>query len=175
MRYEIYLIHSRDYWYVGSTTRGAIKRRNEHYAGRGRAPLLKAKIRELGSEAFSFRVLEVGMGDPIQAEQKWYDWKLTTDVRQSLNSKRPDSWDGWNRGKPFSSEAREKMSLAHAGKKRSPHSAETLEKMSRTKKGKPGHPQSSETRAKISAALKGRSRSPEIRAKISATKRGISA
>jgi hypothetical protein len=164
--FEIYLIFTSDYWYVGSTTVSAQKRRKAHEAGYGRAPLLASKMQELGPQAFSLTILEEGYGDPIEAEQRWYDWYLTNDPRQTLNMKRPDSFDGWNRGKSPSQETRVKISQAKQG-----HtvSEEARAKISIASKGKP----KSEThRAALSAAHQGKTHTAATRAKMSATRRG---
>lgn len=170
--YEIYVIESGDYWYVGSTTRGAQKRRQEHYRGHGRAPLLAAKIQELGSAAFQQTVLEQDHGDPIEGEQRWYDWYLANDSRQTLNGKRPDSWDGSRRGTHHTPEARAKMSASSLGKP-SPNKgkstpAATRAKISASLRGQPsankGVPKTPEHRAKLSAAMQGKTWSSARRA-----------
>jgi hypothetical protein len=181
---EIYLIDSSDYWYVGSTTRGCERRFKEHIAGYDPYSLVQAKIQELGAEAFSFTVVEVTEENPIEVEQRWYDWYLANDPRQTLNGRRPGLWDGWNRGKSPSLTTRAKQSIAMTGKpgprKGKTLSAETRAKISASLTGKT---QSNETRAKRSAALKGHSyqgvqhHTEETKAKISASlraRRGVS-
>jgi hypothetical protein len=154
--YEIYLIENDSFWYVGSTTRGAQRRFKEHRAGYDPYSLVQAKIRDLGPESFSFRVIECAQGDPIEAETRWYDWYLTHDSRQTLNGKRPGNWDGWNRGKSPSIATRAKQSVTMTGKP-GPRKGKTL---------------TPETRAKISASLTGKKQSPETIAKRSAALKG---
>jgi group I intron endonuclease len=162
VHYEIYLLTAPGYWYVGSTTIGARNRFKLHASGQGHAPILKAKIQELGWEAFSSTILEQDNGDPIEAEQRWYDWYLANDSRQTLNGKRPGSWGSGMKGKTHSPEARAKVSKAqqqipHVGR---PHTAEAKAKMSAARKGQvpwnKGRPHTAATRTKISASKKRR-------------------
>jgi len=173
VHYEIYLLTAPGYWYVGSTTIGTQHRFARHLAGHSNAPILWKKIQELGSDAFSVITLEGERGDPIEAEQRWYDWYLANDPRQTLNGKRPDGWDNSMRGKLHTPETKAKMSASHRGH---PVSPETRAKMQKANRGKTV---TSETRAKISAAKKGqvpwnkgKTHSPETRAKISASTMG---
>jgi len=137
--FEIYLITAPRYWYIGSTTRGASLRFSEHLRGpHSHAPLLQAAIRELGIEAFHQTVVQQRHGNPIEAEQRWYDFYKDHDARQTLNGKRPaGEWTNssyertpevrakisatlmghsYNRGIPKSAEHRAKLSAANTGK-----------------------------------------------------------
>jgi len=147
---------------------GAHGRFAKHLSGHGRAPLLAAKIQELGSDAFKQIILEQDHGDPIEAEQRWYDWYLTNDPRQTLNGRRPGSWDGygagrtpWNKGQPRSPETLAKMSATKKGHSTSP---ETRRKLSEARQGQQ---HTSETKAKISTAHKGKPKTSESRSKMS--------
>jgi hypothetical protein len=87
--YEVYLIGNRNHWYVGSTNRDAMTRFKELTYGTNPSPV-RAKLRELGPDAFELTVLErSSTGDPIEAEARWYDWYLAHDPRQTLNGHRP--------------------------------------------------------------------------------------
>jgi hypothetical protein len=167
--YEIYLITGPECWYVGSTTVGAQKRFERHMTGKGGAPRLKAKVAELGPEAFQQIIIEEDFGDPIEAEQRWYDWYLANDLRQTLNAKRPDSWDGFSRGKSLTPQHRRHISEANMGR------VPTPETRIRLSEGHKGISPSSDTKAKLSAANKGKKnalghkQSNEHRAKSSET------
>src|ERR1035437_4003318 len=87
--YEIYLITTPGYWYVGATIRRSTNRLAEPLAGRGNAPKLWGKIQELGKDFFHQVVVEQGIGNPITAEQNWYDFYFAHDARQTLNGARP--------------------------------------------------------------------------------------
>lgn len=171
--YEIYLITTPGYWYVGSTIKGAQKRFAQHLGGKkSGAPRLQKKIRELGLDAFQLTIVERAKGDPIEAEQRWYDFYLAHDARQTLNGKRPGGFDGWNFGIPNSPEHRAKIGAAHRGMKRTPETGQ------RISAAKMGHSVSEEARQKISAALTGRvgvrlgaTQTEESKAKMSATQR----
>ena len=171
--YEIYLITTPGYWYVGSTIHGAAKRFREHMGGKkSGASLLKAKVAELGIAAFKQTVVETSFGNPIEAEQKWYDFYLAHDARHSLNRRRPGGFDGWNTGIPSSPEHRAKIGAFHLGRKRP---LETGRKISAAKMG---HTVSQEARDKISESLTGREgvrkgaiHTAEAIAKMSATQR----
>ena len=118
--YEIYLVENDEFWYVGSTTIGVAARWERHVKGRGRAPLLFAKIQELGQDAFLWRVLEEGIGNPIEAEQRWYDTFLESETRQMLNGKRPGGWDGYSRlGQTLTEEHKQRIGDANRGRKHS--------------------------------------------------------
>src|ERR1035437_5464371 len=149
--YEIYLITTPGYWYVGSSTKKAAFRFKQHMSGQGKAPKLWAKIQDRGKDSFQQVVVERGVGDPIEAEQKWYDFYSTHDARESLNGKRPGGWDGYVPSEEDRENTRQRAlgNTYSVGLKRSP-----------------------ETRAKISEAHKGRTMTPEWRAKIGAAGMG---
>jgi hypothetical protein len=128
-RFEIYLIATPHYWYVGSTTIGSNKRFERHMAGQSNAPILWKKIQTLGSDAFHLTVLEQGRGDPIEAERRWYDWYIANDSRQTLNGKRPNTW-----GVAMTPAVREKIAEAHRGTK---HSMRSRHRMRDAHLGKP--------------------------------------
>lgn len=107
--YEIYVVESTDYWYVGSTVRGFERRFRMHMAGYGGAPLLRDQVDLLGQQAFSVRRLESATGDPMPAEQSWYDWHLSNDPRLSLNSRRPGAFPDHD------DETRAKIAAAKSG------------------------------------------------------------
>lgn len=143
--YEVYLIETSLYWYVGSTTIGSDARWDRHRSGHGNAHLLTAKIKDLGPEAFDHRVLEQDCGHPIKAERRWYDWYLAHDPRQSLNGRAPGGWSD-RTGKTHPPEVRSKISAALKG-----------------------HILSTATRAKISKSRQGQLHTPSTRSKMSAT------
>ena len=59
--FEVYLISSGQYWYVGSTSRGMELRVAEHKQNRNsNAPRLTAMIATLGPDAFTAECLVVG-------------------------------------------------------------------------------------------------------------------
>ena len=152
MMYEIYLIEGPGCWYVGSTTRGAKLRFEEHMRGKSGAPKLNGRVAYLGSEAFTVSVLETGAGEPLPAEQHWYDIGIVTDSRECLNVLRP----GWGQGSLVPSEVRARIS-------------ETLKGRVPWNKGLTT---SATTRAKQSAAKKGKSHSAEWVANQAAAQRG---
>lgn len=135
--YEIYVVESADHWYVGSTTRGFERRFRMHMAGYGGAPLLRQRVGALGERAFSVRRLESSVGDPMPAEQAWYDWHLANDSRSSLNTRRPGAFPAHTdvtrakisaaksgipspmKGRTFPSSVRDRMRAS------SPHAAKT--------------------------------------------------
>ena len=159
--YEIYVIESDAHWYIGSASgkHNAAYRFKMHCAGHGNARQLYSKLQELGVECFQQTVLESGYGDPIEAEQRWYEWYVANDPRQTLNLRSPSHW---GEPRPHTPEELQKMSDARQGYRATP---ETRRKMSEAQKGRIF---SDEHRAKISAAKKGHPTSPETRAKISA-------
>ena len=170
--YEIYLIEAVGFWYIGSTTIGAQERFHQHLSRR-LAPLLGSKITELGEEAFSITIVDSGVGNPIKAEQKWYDHYLSNDFRETLNSRRPGGWPNPPTGYHHTPEAITKIKEARF--RQAPnrlgikHTEETKAKMSIAHQD---HLVSAETRDKISAAHLGRIVSPETRAKISINQQG---
>ncbi len=154
-RYEIYLITAPGYWYVGSTTRGAARRWREHLAGsHSNARYLQAAMRELGKDVFHQTVVESGVGDPIAAEQRWYDFFKNHDARQTLNGKRP-AGEWTNSSYERTPEVRAKISASLMG-----HHYNR------------GIPKSPEHRAKLSEANTGKIQSPETIAKRVAKNRG---
>ena len=133
--YEIYLIEAPGYWYVGSTTIGAAKRFAQHRGFKSNTSLLSKKMREMGSAVFCQVVVERAYGDPIEAEALWYDFYKAHDSRQTLNGRRPGSWDGTaKRGHVVSEATRLKISNSLAGRtgcrKGAIHTPEALAKMS---------------------------------------------
>ena len=156
MDYEIYLIEHEHYWYVGSASgrSTAAHRWHRHVIGRGGAQHLRDKIQELGVETFTMAVVERGEGDPIEAEQRWYDWYLAYDPRCTLNGKRPCSYPN------NTPEAKEKISRALRGRRKSP---QVRANMSQAQQG---HPVTAATRAKLSEALTGKTLSETHRAKV---------
>ena len=166
--YEIYLITSEDYWYVGSTTIGVSARYKQHLAGRGNAQTLWEQIQRLGPECFSVEVVEAGYGQRVQAEREWYDRLVEEDSRQTLNGKPPNfGWDGFIRTNfTMSDEAKAKISRANKGKKRTPEFGEAVRARNLGRKA------SDETRAKMSAVRKGIPKPEGFGAKISAARKG---
>lgn len=158
--YEIYLIESPGCWYVGSASgkNNAAYRFKMHCAGHGNARLLYSKLQELGVDCFTQTVLESGYGDPIAAEQRWYDLYKANDKRQMLNLRSPSSW---GEPRPHTLEELQKMSDARQGYRATP---ETRKKQSDALKGrkitwgdkigaaKRGHHHTNETKAKLRAA-----------------------
>jgi hypothetical protein len=142
-RYDIYLITNSvdDYWYVGSTVRGAKRRFREHVLGSG-APRLTAKIQELGVEAFSQAVVEIGQGSPLEAEQRWYDFGVECGAGHPLQY-RPYTWQ------EQTVESKAKISASLTGRERT-----------------------SEHRANLSSSLTGRTLSPEHCQKMSENRTG---
>ena len=155
VKYDIYLIEAPGLWYVGSTTIGVSNRFHQHLTRR-KAPILGSKIIELGPEAFTVTTLERGFGNPLLAEQRWYDVMMAEDVRQTMNCRRPGGWPTPPRGRKHTPEAIAKIKAARAVQPPNrlgiKHTPETRAKMSASRMG---HPTSPETRAKISAAQKG--------------------
>jgi hypothetical protein len=89
----VYVITAPGFWYVGSTIRGAQLRFEEHMMGRNSNTVkLRQLVEQLGRCAFQQHVLERGQGNPIAAEQRWYDWYLANDIGETLNGKRPSGW-----------------------------------------------------------------------------------
>jgi hypothetical protein len=162
--YEIYVIESDAHWYVGSASgkHDAAHRFKMHYAGHGNARQLYSKLQELGVECFQQTVLESGYGDPIEAEQRWYEWYVANDPRQTLNLRSPSHW---GEPRPHTPEELQKMSDARQGYRASP---ETCQKMREAMQGrkitwgakisaaKRGHHHTDETKAKLRAAHLGR-------------------
>ena len=164
MQYEIYLITAPGYWYIGSTTVGAKTRLHQHLAGWSGAKKLTAKIKMLGEDAFQMTVVEKGNGNPIEAEQRWYDFYISIfGSHTSLNGKRPSNWDGYMLEHGHTEDTKLKISAALKGR---PQSSELIAKRSAALMG---HATSAETRAKISNTLTGHTQSEETRAKRSAS------
>jgi hypothetical protein len=163
MQYEIYLITAPGYWYVGSTTVGAAIRLRQHVSGSSGAKKLYAKIQELGVEAFHQVVVEASVGNPIEAEQRWYDFYKAHDARQTLNGKRPSGWDGYMLEHGHSEDTKRRIGDALRGRAQSP------ELIAKRSAALIGHSISEETRAKINNALTGHIQSEETRAKRSAS------
>lgn len=98
--FEIYVIESADYWYVGFTFRGVGKRVRDHLSAlrthRGDSKLYR-KMQELGTDAFTVRTLVTGYwgwGDPIDCLDSWYWIFRETDPRTTLNVRPPRGWKG---------------------------------------------------------------------------------
>jgi hypothetical protein len=144
--YEIYAITSSDFWYVGSTTKGADNRFKTHCAGKGRAPRLYEKIQELGIAAFTLSILESGSGKSIEAEQYWYDEFLATDPRSTLNGRRPCTYP------EITEETRIKMREAKLGTSQSPEQRSKISEALQGNQHTKGHVFSADHRAKLSAA-----------------------
>lgn len=181
--YEIYVILSTSYWYVGSSygkNPSAARRFREHITGNGRAPLLAEQIRISGSQAFSYKLMEIGVGDPIKAEQKWYDWYLANDPRETLNGRSPVKWGKWGEGRVFTLEHRRHISEALTGRPRSPeacarmseiqkgrvHSKEQIDKMRTSKTGVKTGPRPQEVKDKISKAHIGKPKPAHVMAAL---------
>ena len=93
--FEVYLIESDDHWYVGCTTRTTPVRFAQHLVPSSDS--LIGKLAKRGVK-FSWSVLEEGegtYGDRIQSEQRWYEEKLVTETRRTLNRKPPAGWRAW--------------------------------------------------------------------------------
>jgi len=93
--FEVYLIESDDHWYVGCTTQTTPVRFAQHLVPSSDRPI--GKLAKQGVE-FSWSVLEEGEGtrvDRIQAEQRWYEEKLATETRRTLNREPPAGWRAW--------------------------------------------------------------------------------
>lgn len=177
VQYEIYVIESIDYWYVGSAIlprSSAVKRFERHVSGKGSGTaFLHSKIVELGEEHFSCTVVESRFGDHIAAEREWYDSYLADDPRATLNGRRPGAWDGQhrpetcakisasNKGRVISADLRLAASLRVKGSTKAPCAEETKEKISQSLQG---HPVGQTTKRKqsIIAIQTGRSPSMDI-------------
>ena len=87
--FEIYLLQSDHYWYVGCTTRTTAVRFAQHLVRSSNSPV--GELAEQGVE-FSWSVLEKGVGnyaERIQAEQRWYEEKLYSGKGRTLNRQPP--------------------------------------------------------------------------------------
>ncbi len=177
--YEVYLITGPGCWYVGSTTKTALHRFNLHRRGAGGACQLTDRMRNLGQDLFSVEVLETGIGDPLQAEQAWFDVCSVTRNDECLNGRRPGGWPtitkdvrikigDAHRGKIVSAVSREKMRQSQTGKRLS---AETRHKLAMAAEGNTNTRgrkiHTVESKAKIAVASRGRPQSQETRVKIS--------
>lgn len=169
MTYFIYVIETDGFWYVGST-RNVRKRLEQHMTGRGGAPLVWAKVQELGRDSFNFRVLEE-CSDRASGEQKWYDRLILTSVASSLNSRRPFEYPECTpernaklsaalKGREFSSEHRKNISNALMGRSVSRSARANMSVAQKKRVITEVH------RAKIVGSLRGLTRSPEERARI---------
>lgn len=138
--YEVYLIESVDYWYVGSASGkvSAATRMKAHLRGWGNAPRLKEAV-QLGGR-FSQVILESGYGDPIPREQAWYELGILTEERECLNIRQPQWWNGVMRGRTHSLESRAKMSASLVGKSLTPEHRAAIGR------GITGRPMSDKTR-----------------------------
>lgn len=137
--YEIYLITAPGYWYVGCASgklSTAKKRFTQHMGGvkSSGAPKLCSAIQEIGKESFHQVVVERGCGNPLEAEQAWYDFYFAHDARQSLNSHRPGGTP--NAGRKLSAEHKAKISAAHVGLKLPPLTPEHKAQISKVHKGR---------------------------------------
>ena len=157
--------------YVGQTTQKLFKRISNHKIAE---TYIGNAIRKHQIESFFIVVLEV-CNDKEQMNQREMEWIAR------LNCKYPNGYNltdgGENppsmKGRKFSKKTRDRMSMAHKGKKLPP---EVCAKIAESKRGKP---RSEETKAKLSAAHmgippanKGKPATPEAKAKMSAAKKG---
>jgi len=148
--YEIYLITTPGYWYVGSSfgkLPSSGRRFNQHMSGRGCAPKLWAKIQEIGKGSFKQTVVEKGSGNPIEAESRWYDFYLAHDARETLNLCRPT--DSGMLGRHHTEETKEKIRKGNLGKRNTP------EAIARMREIHKGFTHSLESRAKMSVRMMG--------------------
>ena len=176
-QYSIYLIESKEHWYVGSASgkkSSAAKRLTEHLGGYGGAPKLWAKVQEIGKESFTQTILEIREGDPLEAEQRWYDEYVANDPRKTLNMCRPGT--GGMLGRHHSEETKLKIHLAQINRTVEPWTEEHKNNHREVLLGNQhllGHKHSEETKAKISNAGIGNTHrlghvmSEEAKAKIS--------
>ena len=157
------------------------------------SPKVKQLIEETGVESFDVEVRKV-----FETKEAAVKWEST--VLRRCNVLHNNKWINQNiagyiipteesnkkisefhKGKPKSAEHKEKIRISNLGKKRAPRSEEYKAKMSKAKSsegnGRYGLEVSNETRKKISEANKGNTAhnkgvpmSPEMKARISATK-----
>ena len=189
-------------WYIGQTTRGIEKRRQEHLkAARNNNDhtyrcVFHAAIRKYGADSFEWAVLEsdIHTYDELnEAEKYWIKEKnaRVKDGGYNMNAGGNGSPDHrkefvrWNKGKTgcYTEEARRRMS---EGRRGIPVSEEQRKKISATLTGRhlseehkmhmsaglKGHACPESARKRISEAHKGQRLSEEHKKKISAANRG---
>ena len=113
--YEIYVLVSDDYWYVGSASGKqpyAIRRYDEHQRGFQSAQKLQEVARSLGWGAFEMMVLEQSCGDHIAAESRWWKLGVLLETRECLNLRNPAQWSGTMTGRAFTAQHKKKISAA---------------------------------------------------------------
>ncbi len=170
--YEIYVVTSADYWYVGSASGRepyGSRRFKDHMTGKGGAKLLTQNVAELGTDAFSYQILESGFGNHVEAERLWFDLGQIFETRECLNGARPfrgGALPGNGAGRKLSPEHCANMSAARKGVPLGPQSPEHIAKLSAVSRGIPHDP---EWVQKIAIANTGSKRTPEQRANISAS------
>lgn len=167
--------------YVGSATNLKSRlrvHRNSLRKGTHHSRYLQAAWEKYGPESFEFVVLEVvpEKSKLLERENRWITALQSADPKHGFNMC-PTA--GSQLGMRHSSSAREKMSVAHAGKKKTTEhqnainaalkgrklSIECKQKLSASHIG---ISMSEGARAKMSESRKGKTASPEARAKISA-------
>lgn len=180
--YFVYVIKNsiNDKVYVGQT-RNHIQRKTTHWhcARKNNMKPLYVAMRELGSENFTFAVLEECESREIAVdlERRWIQHFDSFNVGYNLT--RSGGFHVGNKGRKFSEDHKRKISEAHKGKT---FSVETRRKIGEATKRRfnENHPMrgkhlSDEVRANISRAMRELYASPkgaEIRAKISETLNG---
>ena len=95
--FDLYLIESESYWYIGFTYQGVDARMRDHLRAsktHRRQSNLHQKMQELGSDAFTVRVLVEGLVDPLTCADFWYWHFRATDPRTTLNARPPRGWKG---------------------------------------------------------------------------------
>jgi len=162
--------------YVG-VTKDPKRRFLMHAQGNSFALAFNRAVKKYGIENFDFSILAIF--DNVDAANYHENAVIAAFGTLSPNGYNLCGGSPLSRYRgPISQETREKLSLAHRGKKTHPPSQETRQKISQSEKGKivplgvrenmskahiglPGHPQSLETRIKLSEAHKGVKETPE--------------
>lgn len=167
--------------YVGSATHLKARfrvHRNSLKKGTHHSRYLQAAWEKYGSDSFEFVVLEVvpEKSRLLERENEWITSLQSADPAHGFNMCKKA---GSQLGMRHSSSAREKMSIAHSGRKKTPEHQQAINsalkgrKLSTACKQKLsvahiGTRMSEASRAKMSESRKGKTASPEARAKISA-------
>jgi hypothetical protein len=141
--YEIYLVESKWEWYVGKTfgKQMSSKRRFEVHMTGGRSGAKKVweAVQKHGRDAFSWTILQKGIGNHVDAETFWYDMGILFDERKCLNGYRPHF--GGSKSEDFTPERRARMSEIARTQVHTTvgyhHSPETKLKISAARQGKP--------------------------------------